>query len=213
MATKELDQVEWAALVVLMAESANGPDITNRRLRDNHQVEIDKALREKLRAGGFVEAYQVRTNGPWVINLEESGRKRVHVALAEPPLLASVSTKMTGAALRVVARVAYDLLQQRGKALDEWLSRTPPDLEEEIRTAYGQLVKTRNGPVLLSRLRHHLAGVSREDLDHTLITLYKAQRVDLQPRSARAELSAEDEAAAMYVGGETKHQVVIVGVR
>lgn len=92
--------------------------------------------------------------------------------------------------------------------------RTADAPEEQIRTAYAQLTATRepgsfNRWVKLSELRPLLAGATREEVDAELDRMIERPDVHLMAELNQRTLTDEDRAAAVDVGGEPRHLLMI----
>jgi hypothetical protein len=96
-----------------------------------------------------------------------------------------------------------------------WL--TPYDLPGKPRTTlhavwatYSKLAGEPGRPVRLSALRSALPDVSRDDMNTVLRWLtYNDQRVRLEPEPFRHRISAADREAALQLGGEPRHTILI----
>jgi hypothetical protein len=61
----------------------------------------------------------------------------------------------------------------------------------------------------LADLREKLSGITRAELDAELARMYRAQEINLIPRSSGIQTTDADRAAAIHMGGEDKHLVSI----
>ncbi|MDI1462982.1 hypothetical protein QEZ54_18555 [Catellatospora sp. KI3] len=83
------------------------------------------------------------------------------------------------------------------------------DVEQRIRTAYAKLATAPQGWVSLADLRAALADVDRGAVDQALMTMAVHRDVVLVPEENQKNMSAEDRAAAIHIGGEDKHLLSI----
>ncbi|MFC0863239.1 hypothetical protein ACFHYQ_13130 [Sphaerimonospora cavernae] len=83
------------------------------------------------------------------------------------------------------------------------------DIETRIRKAYAQLAEKPNAWVSLTQLRPVLGDTPREDVDSTLRRMISMPDVRIAPFENRKALSQEDHDAAVIIGGQAKHLVLI----
>jgi hypothetical protein len=83
------------------------------------------------------------------------------------------------------------------------------DIAGLIETAYHGLANAPGKFVKISELRAQLAGVSRADLDAALEAMYRSQRVNLIPQANQQALSDADREAALRIGDEFKHLILV----
>jgi hypothetical protein len=63
--------------------------------------------------------------------------------------------------------------------------------------------------VKISELRAQLPGIPRADLDSALMRMYRSQRANLVPQSNQQALTDADRQAALGIGGELKHLMLV----
>jgi len=83
----------------------------------------------------------------------------------------------------------------------------PLSTEDSIGAAYKSLSSKPNRFVKLTELRPLIGGKDREDVDKTLIAMFRSGDVHLSPDSDRRNLTDADRAAAIRVGNEDKHLI------
>lgn len=86
---------------------------------------------------------------------------------------------------------------------------TTEEIESRIRTAYRKLAPAPRDWVGLVDLRPMLGDAPTKDVDKVLKELSKAKQVQLVPESNRRALTAADHAAAIRIGGEDNHLLLI----
>ncbi|MEQ3552982.1 hypothetical protein WIS52_21155 [Pseudonocardia nematodicida] len=195
VAGEELNQQERAVLFTLLAE---GRELTNAQLHDAGGVRLDGAPRRRLNDRKLVES--TRVGRAYVHELTDDGAAWCTAELsAERPARAGYLGGAFYAVLRGLGRSGVPLAE---------LFPYRPDVEREIRHAYGRLA----GPgewVGLPRLRDEIGTGSRSDIDAALGTLAVAPGVHLQAEPNRRALTDRDREAAIVVGGEERHMIMI----
>jgi hypothetical protein len=84
------------------------------------------------------------------------------------------------------------------------------DTAEAIREAYTALAAEGGSEwVPLRRLREHLNGIDRDELDKELTELLGAHAVRLIPESNQKTLTEADREAALWIGGQYRHLIAI----
>lgn len=107
-------------------------------------------------------------------------------------------------------------LRSRQISLADFLNSPPPpdgtiSPEDEVQQAYAALAQTSPGfGVRLSKLRDRLNNMTPEHLNQVLLTLQKSGRLTLMPMEDPQEIGAEDEAAAIDMGGGDKRYFVYI---
>jgi hypothetical protein len=81
--------------------------------------------------------------------------------------------------------------------------------ENRIRQAFADLVPEPGGWVSLRRLREHLAGLPRAEVDAALLRLALQPGVHLEPEINQKTLTPADWDAGLPMGGETQHLLLI----
>lgn len=82
-------------------------------------------------------------------------------------------------------------------------------VELSVRQAYVDLAAKPGDLVRLADLRAKLNDVSKRDLDQALLKLDRERKIQLEPDPDRRNLTAADKAAAIPLGGEDMHLLVI----
>jgi hypothetical protein len=88
----------------------------------------------------------------------------------------------------------------------EW---TPTEIESRIRTAYQKLARSTQDWVGLVDLRPMLGDAPKADVDAVLKELSRTGQAHLVPEPNRKVLNDADHAAAVRIGGEDNHLIVI----
>ncbi len=87
------------------------------------------------------------------------------------------------------------------------------DLDDKVREAYLELTSNRyNVKVRLADLRKQLEGLNKKQQDYLLSEMQKRKKILLQPLSDEAEITSEDEEAAMEYLGKTRHVLYMWGI-
>ncbi|MFI6073814.1 hypothetical protein ACIA5C_19795 [Actinoplanes sp. NPDC051343] len=82
-------------------------------------------------------------------------------------------------------------------------------LGDRVREAYGELKTGGEGLVSLAQLRDKLPDVSRAELDETLLEMDRRREAQLEPDPHRIALTDRAKDAAIFLGGEDMHLIVI----
>ncbi|GIH72887.1 hypothetical protein [Sphaerimonospora thailandensis] len=85
----------------------------------------------------------------------------------------------------------------------------PLNVEARIRDAYQQLAEQPNTWVSLTQLRPLLGDIAREDVDTTLRRMIGMADVRIVPESNQKILTKEDRQAAVTIGDQAKHLILI----
>jgi hypothetical protein len=207
MGTDDLTPKEAALLVLLLAENR---DLTNTELAEDFGFKLDKKNRDKLNRLGLIES--TKDGGkPFVHQLTDAGWARCY----QPLNLESSRARAQGAALSALLQAVLRHLDQQGLSLAEFATTaTEPaapaaDLGARVRDAYGHLASGPGVYVGLVELRQELADVGRDELDDTLRSLERETDVGIVPESNQKVLTTADRDAALWIGGEHKHYLVI----
>ncbi|GIH65251.1 hypothetical protein [Microbispora siamensis] len=88
-------------------------------------------------------------------------------------------------------------------------ARPSEDVETMIRKAYAQLADKPNAWVSLTRLRPLLGDAPRAEVDATLRRMIALPDVRLVPWESQKSLSQEDRDAAVIIGDQPKHRILI----
>ncbi|MGW5265950.1 hypothetical protein ACWEQG_33660 [Microbispora sp. NPDC004025] len=86
---------------------------------------------------------------------------------------------------------------------------TIEDIETLIRKAYAQLADKANAWVSLTSLRPLLGDAPRHEVDATLRQMIRRPDVRLVPWESQKSLSQEDRDAAVVIGDQPKHRILI----
>ncbi|MBX2798695.1 MAG: hypothetical protein KTR31_13520 [Myxococcales bacterium] len=217
MAHTDLTLRERSALLVLMAESRV---ITNPDLKQRFGVELTKGSRKKLAQLGLIDVSEARSG--------KTKRKVLAYELTERGwgwAASEVATDRPGSgagtgALYAVLNGLHRYLDREGLVLaevfgDEVAEQAPAEppaesgLEQRIRTAYSELSRTEGDWVRLATLRTQLPGIARQQVDDTLKRLFRERTLHLIPNENRKDLVAADRAAAIRLGGDDMHLVMV----
>lgn len=194
---ESLGNPEKAVLIALLLA---GREVSGPELKRRHGVEMRKPTRERLNTAKLVESN--KKGRAYVHQITERGIEECEGVLASgerstgTPALAGVCFEL------FVPLVAH--LRQRGLGVADVL------LESDIRRAYGELSKRPQDMVSLVDLRSKLDGAAaRDDVDRVLRAMTRTGLVHLWPSSNRKGLTDDDRAAAVRIGSEDKHLMVI----
>lgn len=87
------------------------------------------------------------------------------------------------------------------------------DIEAQIVVAYQATASEQGEFVTLAALRRHAGlatgGARRADVDAALTRMYRAQLINLVPRSNQRALDDDQRAAGLVLGDEVKHLISI----
>jgi hypothetical protein len=191
---------ERAALIVLMLESR---DVPNVELDRELKVRLGKDGRERLNDIGLLQSWKEKNRIWHRITDEGIAWCMDDLASGEPPAKSGPLSRAHFSVLRRFIRY-----HQRRNTLAEVI-RSGMDLESVIRAAYQALAPRPQAWVRLARLRPELNGADRDEVDMTLLEMFKAGRVYLVPESNRKALTDADHTAAIRIGSEDKHLVAI----
>lgn len=216
MPDQSLTARERAVLFVLMAEAT---EVSNPELRERVGYVLDGAPRRRLNEFKLVESRKV--GRPFVHELTDDGWAWCRAAIAEPIAL---DTDINGRTLHAVLAGVQRFLDRSNQKLSDVFQPGPPaasltnpapaavepiDVDARIRAAYGQLSPGPGAGVSLARLRKHLEDVVHTDLDAALRRLNRTPGVTITADPDQRTLTAEDKAAALHIGGEDKHLLMI----
>lgn len=198
------------ALMTLVTEASN-PD-----LKARYGWVVTPAIRRRLDKLGYITFR--RADGvpgrPYVHELTDAGWSRGHEELAaEPPEGSQPTERLLYGIVNVVDRfmaasgsTLSDIFTPQSRA-----TATPQDLGVRITAAYEALAKKPGDPVFLRRIRERLPDVLAADFDAALLELGRRPGVHLQPETKQRVLTDADRAAAISIGGDPKHLLVIEG--
>ncbi len=198
MADDDLSLKERAIMLALMAEAR---ELTNKELEAVCGQRLDGAPRRRLNERKLVTSekrgrllvHELHDNG-WVWCREELSAPR-------PPRAGS-----GGGALYALLGGLARFLDRTDTALSDVFR---PDVEQLVRAAYLTARPRPGAWVMLSTLREHLDGVTRDEVDAELTRMITQPGVHLAPESNQQALTAEHRAAAVHIGGQDKHLLLI----
>jgi hypothetical protein len=205
--TDRLGNQHVSALFVLMGLARS---VSNTELHEISGIRIDGAVRRQLNDENLVVSARAKGNAPFVHELTDKGWSRCEELLtAGRPERAG----QLGHALHVVlGGLDRYLRREKLRLADVFrpqaeLSRD--EVERHIREAYARLARQPKDWVRLADLRPLLNGATREDVDGVLKDMSRARRAQLAPDPNRKVLTDADHAAAVRIGGEDNHLIVI----
>lgn len=198
---------ERAALLVLML---HGGEMPNAILRKEYGVELSPSGRKKLNDAGLLESteasrrifHKITRNGE---NWCEKELTDVEVPQGKGALVNVAFEVLRCLARHLRARNVrlIDVIRAPGEEI------LPGSLEDAIRRIYKELSSKPQDWVRLAHLRPKLDGAKKDEVDQTLLGMQKSGLVHLSPDSDRLALTEADHAAAIRVGKEDKHLVLI----
>ncbi|MEU7617343.1 hypothetical protein AB0M91_19830 [Micromonospora rifamycinica] len=209
MSGDDLTPSEGAILLVLMAEAREVP---NTELKKRYGVDIRKSYRDKLNRLGYVDSR--REGNTFLHQLADKGWIRVQENLN---FQSSVGRTLGGALTalqvnlrdRVMGRSDYQSFGEMFALTDVRAAAPRADgrgvLRARIRQAYDALAAEPGAWVSLTRLRPFFGDVDPADLDEALRDLEREPDVDIVPESNQKQLTPDDVAAALRLGGQDKH--------
>ncbi|MFI8567792.1 hypothetical protein ACIGGF_14665 [Rhodococcus sp. NPDC078407] len=215
MSTEDLNGTEAAVLLVLMAEAS---PVKNSELKAMGP-ELPKPARDRLKNWGLIEVNSsVR---PMTLELTDKGWRTCGELIGGGP--PARSTGAGKAMFTVLAGLRRWLDRTDSRPADVFSPReaepapsdksetaeTSIDIEASIRAAYARLAREPGSTVRLSRLRDELRDIPRADLDDALARLRRAADVSLIPEENQKTLTDEERAAAVVVGNQQNHLLLI----
>ncbi|GAA0961160.1 hypothetical protein [Actinocorallia libanotica] len=156
--------------------------------------EADDAL-GALAAGG-TDVAASSSSGLAALAFDASAASGTDLAASTATVSAAVSTAAVGA----VASTA---------AVGTAAEGAGTDLADLVREAYWRLAREPQDWVSLTRLRPLLGNASRQEVDETLRRMERLPDVHLVPEADQKTLTGDDRAAAVLVGGVSKHLLAI----
>lgn len=207
--TTELTFVERTTLLVLMAES--------RPLKLTELKTLGSELSAKSRAK-LLDAELIRVEKVgrgMVVDLTDKGWARGSQEFGAPaPSQASRSGG--GKTLYTLLRAMRRYFDRVGIEPNEVFlpaaadtAQKHADPESLVRNSYHHLASEPRAWVSLTRLREALRTMDRSVLDAALSSLYRAQEINLIPEANQATLTDDDRAAALHIGGQSRHMMNI----
>lgn len=207
MQSDDLSVKERAVLFALLGEAC---EVTNPQLAERAGFRLDGKERRKLNDLKLVDSR--RAGRSYAHELTDAGW---HWCAAELSAgLPGKAASMEGALYAVLGGLGRHL-DDTGQSLADIFRRRPADegapspeggdIEKLVMEAYHDLAAEPGEFVRLRDLRSRLSAIARPDLDAALEEMYRAQRVNLIPRSNQQALTDADRQSALRVGGEFKH--------
>jgi hypothetical protein len=200
---QRLSAKERAALLVLLTEPRG---LSNLELERRVGFRLDGKERVRLNELTLVDSH--KDGRAYVHKLSDAGWRwcRDEFAAGPGPRPGNIERAMY-AVLPFVRRH----LDRRGEDLTDLFAAggSHDDAESGIATGYRALASEPGAFVRLAELRDKLAGLPRDETDAALGRMYREQLINLIPQSNRRELTAEDRASALRIGGEDKHLISI----
>lgn len=199
-----LTSQDVSALFTLMAVAR---EIDNTELEEVTGIRITGDVRRRLNDLGLVSSSRTG-NKPYVHDLTDEGWVRCRYELkAQRPTRPGYYGYAFFAVLNSLDRF-FD--REKRQLADVFQPETGDvDLESQIRRAYRKLAPRPGEPVRLAELRPLLNGAPKADVDGVLTTLGRKQVVTLTPNPNGKDVTAEDRAAAVRIGGDENHMIVI----
>ncbi|TDV38653.1 hypothetical protein [Actinophytocola oryzae] len=202
-----------SALFALMGAAR---EITNTELQELAGFRIDGQLRRTLNERHLVTSTR-QGNRPFVHELTDAGWKRCEAELAgERPegsghLGGAFYLVLDGIGryLRRDNKILADVFQPDAGEGDPGPTQSDPVTDATIATLYRQLADKQGDWVRLAQLRPLLNGADRTDVDKLLKTMSKAGRAHLAPNPDRKSVTTADREAAIRIGGEDNHLLVV----
>lgn len=195
---------ERATLFVLLL---NGGEMSNAILRKEHGVDLSPAGRDKLNRAGLLET--TKENNRLFHKITRAGEEWCEQAIVdvETPPRSSGLVRILFDVLRHYVRFA----RQNNVRLAQVICSPgiPEPLEDLIRRVYAELSTRPQEWIRLAQLRPKLNGAEKDEVDQTLLRMMKTELVHLAPDSDRQGLTDADHAAAIRIGKEDKHFVLI----
>jgi hypothetical protein len=193
---ESLGNPEKAVLIALLLTDG---EISTPDLKRRHGVELRKETREKLNKAGLITSHTAKP--PHLHQITKDGRAECDRVLTsgEPPTRPNA-----------LLAVVWELLGSVTAYL-RWHDAQLADvvLESTIRAAYEELSEKPHDWVRLVKLRAKLDGVGKDDVDRVLLAMSRTGLVHLSPDSNRKALTDADRDAAIEIGSEPKHLVLI----
>jgi hypothetical protein len=203
-----LGNPEKAVLIALLL--AGEGEVPTPDLKKNHGVSLAKKTREQLNDAGLIVSNTAKS--PHLHKLTEKGKVECEEVLASGERPAG-ATAIAGALFEIVGPIV-GYLRERGIRLFDVIHSTavvdpPLALEDRIRVEYQELSEKPQDWVRLALLRPRLDGAEKKEVDQELLKMIRTGLVHLAPDSDRKALTAADHDAALRIGKEDKHLLLI----
>ncbi|MEU6411828.1 hypothetical protein [Microbispora sp. NPDC046933] len=236
MPDKPLSFSATCALLILMAEDR---EMSNPELKEKYGVTITGKERTALNEGRFVTSRRTGRSFSHVLTDKgwhhASQLFRDGVTAPGTGFAAATVKALVGNLQRHIARSENSLAEIFGREEDlppatteapveepsaseaaipqppaaSGISLASDDVETMIRKAYAQLADKPNAWVSLTRLRPLLGDAPRAEVDAVLRHMIGLPDVRLVPESNQKMLTDEDRSAAVVIGDQAKHLILI----
>ena len=218
MPKNDLTPVEETVLFVLMAEAREVP---NAEMTTRFGLAVKPESRKKLNDQKLIESrkegqrlFHVLTDAGWARCADELGTPRRGAGHAG---LYAVLAGLERHFQRTDRRLSDIFLPYDGEPADVSPPSAPPRqsassstvVERRVRAAYAELAGEPGDPVSLTRLRHLLGDVPKATVDAVLRQLGRKPGVSLVPESNQKSLTVRDREAAVNIGDQDKHLLLI----
>jgi hypothetical protein len=202
------DRLGTQHITALFALMGVAREVDNNELQELAGFKIDGQLRRTLNERHLVTSTR-QGNKPFVHDLTDAGWKRCEAELAgERP----EGSGHLGGAFYLVLDGIGRFLRRENRTLAQVFGTpepTDPVTDKKITTLYRQLADKQGDWVRLAELRPLLNGATRTDVDAVLKNMSKAGQAHLAPDPDRKSLTAADREAAIRIGGEDNHLLVV----
>ncbi|PRY19473.1 hypothetical protein [Pseudosporangium ferrugineum] len=214
MSDEKLKLVDTCALLVLLGEAQ---EIANADLKNLRGFELKTEDRNRLEKAGLVD---VRREGRRVfLGVSDHGwRHALDLIGTEPPK----GSGYKGAAIYAQVAALRNYLGTAGLALSDYFVPRPEarpagpapepaggDVTALIRAAYARVARQPGDAVGLAEIRTALPGIDRDEVDEALRALNREPGVRVFGEDNQKTLTAADRAAAVSIGNQDKHLLVI----
>jgi hypothetical protein len=205
------DRLGTQHITALFALMGVAREISNSELQELAGFKIDGQLRRTLNERHLVTSTR-QGNKPFVHELTDAGWKRCEAELSgDRP---DGSGHLGGAFYLVLDGIAR-FLHRENKVLaqvfqpEDEAAEPEPVTDLKITTLYKQLADKQGDWVRLAELRPLLNGAPRTDVDRVLKNMSRAGQAHLAPDPDRKSLTTADRDAAIRIGGEDNHLLVV----
>jgi hypothetical protein len=213
------DQLSDNHIAALFALMGAAREISNNELFELAGFRIDGTLRKTLNERHLVVSTR-KGNKPFVHELTDAGWKRCEAELSGEQLKA---TKYLAGAFHMVLggidrqlqrerRILANIFQKEDTSAAEQAAQPAsiePLSETTIAALYRKLADNQGDWVRLASLRPLLGETPRAEVDRVLKEMSKARRAHLAPDPDRKSLTTVDRDAAIQIGGEDNHLIVV----
>lgn len=215
------DQLRPQHVTALIALMCAARAISNTELKELAGFSIDGDVRRTLNDLHLVDSNQERRNKPFVHELTDAGWKRCEVELAGDRL---PNSGHVGGALHMLMTGVHRFLEREHQrpahvfqaestmaapVQEPTHAADATDIATDIAAAYRSLATKQGDWVRLAELRPLLDGTARDDVDRALKAMSRSGQANLAPDPDRKSLTAADRAAAIRIGGEDNHLLVV----